>query len=160
MGRINTNFLNIPPKGSAQVMVTIRAPDSPEALEAMKWAMLYIQGSEFKEKLDVSSSRLRTKIKEVLRFGVHLYQTPSKLNLMKAKALALSQNLEEANVFDFQFVNNGGVMLRAKTYLELTNITTGQEFKSEVEECPDSHWGNVWYPYICRKDYQKVNILC
>jgi hypothetical protein len=101
----------------------------------MKWAMLYIQGSEFRKILDDTQSKLNARINEVLRFGVNLYQTLSRLNFMNAKALALSQSLEEANVFDFQFINNGGVILITKTYLELTNITTGQEFKREVEEC-------------------------
>jgi hypothetical protein len=82
----------------------------------MKWAMLYIQGSEFRKKLDDTQSKLNARINEVLRFGVNLYQTLSRLNFMNAKALALSQSLEEANVFDFQFINNGGVILITKTY--------------------------------------------
>jgi hypothetical protein len=133
---LNTKFLNIPPNGTAQVIVTLRVPNSPESIEAMKWAMLYIQGSEFRDKLDEGSSKLNTRVNEVLRFGVHIYQTPSGLNLLEAKAVTLVQNQEEVNVFDFKIENSGGVMIKTKSHLELTNISTGQEFKSDVEECP------------------------
>jgi len=84
---LNTNFLNILPKKSAQVIVTLKAPDNEEDLEAMKWAMLYIQGSEFIEKLEGVTTGIQTKINEVLRFGIHLYQTHGSINTIDAIAI-------------------------------------------------------------------------
>ena len=133
---LSTNFINIPPKESAQLIVTLKAPDNEADLEAMKWAMLYIQGSEFRDKLEGVNTGIQTKVNEVLRFGIHLYQTPGAVNTIDARAVELSQNNEESGVFDMHIENVGGVMIRTKTYLELTNINTGEEFKSEVQECP------------------------
>lgn len=134
--KLSTNYLEIQPGEFTQLVVTFQAPNNPEELQAMKWAMVFLQGTEPRTKVDGVPGGVQTKINEIIRMGVHLYQTPSHLKLMEAKALALEPNTEEQNVYDLDIENTGYVMLNTRSYLELTNINTGEEFKSEIVECP------------------------
>ncbi len=133
---VNTKFLNIPPGQTSELVVTLQAPEDASKLEAMKWAMLYIQGSKFRERIEDKGNGVQTRVNELMRFGIHIYQTPPSLNLVSAKLASLSPSNEGKDFYDVEVVNDGSVMLRAKSFLELTNVNTGEEFKSESTEFP------------------------
>ncbi|KPM47879.1 hypothetical protein [Jiulongibacter sediminis] len=133
---IGSRFLTIGPGETASVPITLEAPSDAESMESMKWAMLFIQGSEIREKIDERAPGIKTNIKEIIRFGVHIYQTPPSVTKLSARAEALNVNEETPGLYDLKVINNGGVMLKTTSFLELTNIATGEEFQGEPIECP------------------------
>lgn len=134
--QMNTNLLEIAPGESTQLILTLKAPEDPAELEKMKWCMLFLQGSSIKEAPEASETQMETRINEIIRFGIHVYQTPAKMNLISAVAQDLNQNEENPEFFFLDLENNGQVMVKTKSYLELTNINTGAEFRGEIAECP------------------------
>lgn len=132
----NTNFLNIPPGETERVVVTLQAPERAEDLEKMKWAMLYLQGSKVRERVQEMNENLQTRVNEVMRFGIHIYQTPPHLKELSASVQNLEANPKTAGLYNLEVLNTGSVMAKVKSFLELTNVATGEEFRGEVEECP------------------------
>lgn len=134
--QMNTNLLEIDPGESTQLILTLTAPDNAEELEKMKWCMLFLQGSSIKEEQENNTTTMGTRINEIIRFGIHVYQTPASMSLLSAVAQDLNQNEEDPNEFLLDLENNGQVMVKTKSYLELVNINTGAEFRGKIEECP------------------------
>ncbi len=132
----NTNFLEIEPNSSKQVTVTLQAPENAEDLEKMKWSMLFIQSAKVKQKSQQMREGLNTLINEIVRMGIHIYQVPNAINSLSARAVNLTENSTEKSQYDFEIENNGQLMVRTSSFLELTNVETGEEFKSQIEECP------------------------
>ncbi len=133
---VSTNFLNIPPGQTEQIRVTLRAPESAEELKSMKWGMLYLQGSKIRELVQDNNNSLQTHINEVMRFGVHVYQTPPQLSQLSARVNNMIENPKSPGKYDLELLNEGEVMVNAHSFLELTNVSTGEEFTSEATECP------------------------
>jgi hypothetical protein len=57
---LETNFLNILSRESGQIIVNLKDLGKEEELEAMKWVMVYIQGSEFIAKLEGVTTGIQT----------------------------------------------------------------------------------------------------
>lgn len=133
---LNTNFAEIPAGGSVQITVSALSPTNQEELEAMKWAMLFIESTEVKEKIEDLGEGVRTKINEIMRIGIHIYQNPPSITKLEAKLESLKPSESNENQYDITILNSGQKMVRTKSYLELTNIDTGVSFHSEIEECP------------------------
>ncbi|MGR3810640.1 hypothetical protein [Jiulongibacter sp. NS-SX5] len=151
----NTNFLNIPPGETERIIVTLQAPENSEDLEKMKWGMLYLQGSKIRENVQDLNTNLQTKVNEVMRFGIHVYQTPPHLTQLSASVEGLEVNPKNAGVYNLQVFNTGSVMTQVKTFLELTNVETGQEYKGEEKECPIFPAGKRVVPLPLPKDLPK-----
>ena len=134
--KVSSNFLSIPPGETERLIITVQAPANKEELNSMKWAMLYLQGSKIKEHIQESGGNLQTKVNEVMRFGVHVYQTPAHLTKPLAKLESLTETPNNAGKYDLLVVNNGDVMVNIQSFLELTNVETGDTFAGEVAECP------------------------
>lgn len=134
--KLNTNFLSLEAGETKQIVLTLQAPEDPEQLKEMKWAMTFIQITEVKEAQQPEPGKVMTQINEILRFGLHVYQTPPHLKKMAIELKSLLQNTENPKVFDLGVENIGELMLYTRSHIELTNISTGEEFKTEHEECP------------------------
>ncbi|SOE20473.1 hypothetical protein SAMN06298216_0963 [Spirosomataceae bacterium TFI 002] len=133
---LNTTLLDIAPGETAQLVLSLKAPDSPEELMRMKWAMLFIQGAKIKEPEAEVVGKVSTRINEVVRMGLHIYQTPGRLDLRSAVVHELHQSEKDNKAYDLLVENNGQVMVRTKSYLELVNMSTGEEFRTNLEETP------------------------
>ena len=134
--QLNKNFVEVQPGTTEEILVNIQAPDNQEDLEKMKWAMIFIQGAVLKKTEEPIDGKARAVISEVVRVGVHVYQTPPSINDQSLKALGLEFNKEEANVYDFLVENTGGIMLNVKAHAELTNIATGEEIMAPKVDMP------------------------
>lgn len=135
---INTDkqFIEVLPGKSEEIVVRLQAPLDPAMCKQMKWAMLFLQSAEEQDSADRKSKHFNTKIKELLRVGVHIYQTPPSVAQMSAKAITMKPVPGEKNTYDFYMVNTGETMLQCKAHMALTNIESGREFKLEKIEFP------------------------
>jgi hypothetical protein len=134
--RLNKNFIELKPGEMEEIVVTLQAPENPEALEKMKWAMVFIQGATLKKPEANGPQEVKTFINEIVRVGVHLYQTPFNLSKQAIKAVSLNPSKDEKNTFDFMIENDGNVMTMVKAHVELTNITTGEELVAPNADFP------------------------
>lgn len=133
---LNSNLLELEPGQTAQLILTLQAPKDQSELEEMKWAMLFLQSTTIREPKKNDPTKLTAQINEIVRLGLHIYQTPGTLDFTAVSLNGLKQNEENSRAYDLSIKNEGQVMVKAKSYLELTNIATGEEFRSELEECP------------------------
>ena len=132
---LSANFIELEPGQSTQLSVKLQAPSDTQSLNKMRWAMLFI---ETVEELDASRSRnTQAAVRNLMRIGVHIYQTPPSLTH------------KEVNVTDFQQLasavkptyrlscrNNGQVMAECRSYLELASLSSGKRIRIEANEFP------------------------
>ncbi|WP_207515652.1 hypothetical protein [Longitalea luteola] len=130
------NFIEVEPGKSADLLVRLQAPSDTSLFNKMRWAMLFLQSAEEQDSADRKNKQFNTKIKELLRVGIHIYQTPPSVTKMSAKALTLKPVQGDQHAYDFYMVNTGETMLQCKAHLALTNIESGREYKLEKVEFP------------------------
>ncbi len=134
--KLNTNFVELAPGEEKEIIVSMTSPDNAEEFEEMKWSMLFIQSADVRKNLKEVKKGINTQINEIVRLGIHIYQIPSHLSLASAKVVDLQPKSDNPEIYNLQIQNDGQLMLKTNSFLELTNINTGEEFKSQVEECP------------------------
>ena len=130
------NFIEIPAGQSGEITLTIQAPKNVQELESMKWAMLFVQGANLKKPVVNGPNEAKASIQEIIRMGIHVYQTPPNLTEMSAKAIGLKVTKENNKIYDFEIENTGKVMITGKAHLEITNLSNSQEIVTEVQEFP------------------------
>jgi len=140
--KLSTNLVDVEPGKTAEVVVTMQGSDKPEDFERMKWAMLFLQSVIEKKGEDANNQKVNTQIREVIRVGVHLYQTPAILTQDAAQATALEADSAELDTYWFKVANIGKTMVSCKAYLDLTETSTGQQYRSEITEFPMFPAGN------------------
>ncbi len=133
---LSKNLIELEPGQSENLLVKLRAPMDPASSKEMKWAMLFLQSVSEQDSSSRNKKKVSTKINEVVRVGIHIYQTPPQLTNMSAKALSFTPVAGEKNTYEFAMANTGDVMLTCKAHLELTNIASGSETKLENIEFP------------------------
>jgi hypothetical protein len=134
--RLNKNFFELEPRQSTEVIVQMQAPGDSMASTEMKWAMLFLQGVEEQDSTTRFTQTLQTQIRELLRIGIHIYQTPLNLNRKSAKTISFKEVESEKNTYELKMRNTGNVMLRCKSYIELTDVATGKTYKTTPIEYP------------------------
>lgn len=132
---LNKNFIEVLPNQTQEILVTLNGPSRPEAYTQMKWAMLFVQTVEEQQTAQAKSKEVKTQIKESIRAGIHIYQTPPTLTKASAQALFL-RPAKDKNTYEFGVNNTGDVMLQCKATLTLTNTQNGEEIKLDRVEFP------------------------
>lgn len=135
---LNKNLIEVEPQATEDVVVVLKTPFDAKQFDQMKWAMLFLQTVQEKDSVAGNSKELKTEIRELMRVGIHIYQTPPTVNKVEAKVDYFMHEEKDSikNSYSFKVENVGDVMLNCKSYITLTNITTGQEFKLERLEFP------------------------
>lgn len=130
---IDKNFIELQPGESTQLTVQMLVPSTPEAAEQMKWAMLFIETVE--ENVSRNDKNAQATVKNLIRVGVHIYQTPPNAMEKSIKVLDLKPNPEIANAYDLVCKNTGEVMIECKAHLELA-AANGEQTKLDFIEFP------------------------
>lgn len=130
------NFIEVEPGKSENLLVRLQAPSDTRLFNKMRWAMLFLQSAEEQDSSDRKNKQFNTKIKELLRVGFHIYQTPPSVTQMSAKAVTLKPVEGNPHAYDFHIVNTGETMLQCKAHLALTHIETGKEYRLDKIEFP------------------------
>jgi len=131
---IDKNFVELDPGKSTDVTVKLTLPDSSEASEEMKWSMLFIETVE--EKKDLPGKGAQAAVKNLLRIGVHIYQTPPALNEKSVKVFDIKQVPQVTNTYQVLCQNTGNVMVECRSYIELASLADGKKTKLEAVEFP------------------------
>lgn len=130
---IDKNFVELQPGESTQLTAQMLVPSTPEATAEMKWAMLFIETVE--ENVSRNDKNAQATVKNLIRVGVHVYQTPPNVTEKGIKVLDLKPNPEIANAYDLVCKNTGDVMIECKAHLELA-AANGEQTKLDFIEFP------------------------
>lgn len=131
---LSSNFIELQPGQSTQLSVKMQLPDSPEITKKMKWAMLFIETVE--EANSANNKQAQATVRNLLRIGVHIYQTPPTATEKSIKAIDLKPAKDLANTYQLACENTGDVMIEAKSYLELASLKDGSKTKLDPIEFP------------------------
>ena len=131
---VTPTFLEVAPGATAEILLNIQSPVGQDMPDAMKWAMLFIQGTIEKTDPFVPEGTLATQIRENYRFGIHVYNTPPAATEVKGELVEMKQLADGS--FKLHVKNSGARMLDCKTYLEVLNLETGNQTDLPTEGFP------------------------
>ncbi|MBS1588215.1 MAG: hypothetical protein JST52_01245 [Bacteroidetes bacterium] len=131
---IDKSFVELEPGKSTDVTVKLALPDSSESAEEMKWSMLFIETVE--EQKAAQAKGAQAAVKNLLRIGVHIYQTPPGLVEKAVKVFDLKPVPGESNIYRLSCQNIGKVMVDCRSYIELASLADGKKTKLEAVEFP------------------------
>jgi hypothetical protein len=131
---IDKSFVEVQPGKSEDVTVKLSMPDSINAVDEMKWSMLFIETVE--EQNQAASKGAQAAVRNLLRMGVHIYQTPPSVRKKEIKVIDLTKVANEANQYQVLCENTGDVMLDCSSYMKLNNMADGKEIKLDPVDYP------------------------
>ncbi len=132
--KLDRTFVEIDTGQTVDIPVKMQMPDSANAAGEMKWTMLFLETTE--EQVVESANGLKTNVTNKVRVGVHLYQTPPSLTYKDVKILSFDQADTSARICHIVCQNTGTVQLECTSYLELSNVATGDKTKIDVPMFP------------------------
>lgn len=133
--QLSSDFIEVAPGTTEELIVRLNVPNDPKHADAMKWAMLFIQSADEKTSPENKSKQMETQVKEILRVGVHIYETPPTLTEKAINTVSFTPVAGE-NAYNLLVKNTGGLMVQCKSFIELTDPVTGQTHRSEKFEFP------------------------
>jgi hypothetical protein len=130
---LSKNFIELDPGKSTTLTVKMTVPDSAAATAEMKWAMLFIETVQ--EQDNNAAKAAQATVRNLLRVGVHIYQTPPMVTQKEVKILDLKPG-SAPNTYNIYCQNTGQIMLECKSYLELTSLAGGKKTKIDALDFP------------------------
>lgn len=130
---LDKNFVELQPGESTQLTVQMTVPADPKAASKMTWAMLFIE--TIQENVSRNDKNAQATVKNLIRVGVHVYQTPPGISEKSIKVLDLKPTPGVANTYDLVCENTGDVMIECKAHLELA-AANGEQTKLDFIEFP------------------------
>jgi len=135
---VSPSFVELAPGEKTEVTLTLSLPNSDEARRAA-WSILMVEQTAEKRSLDLpnpGSENVAFGIVPTFAFGVCLYQNPPNVsnNRVDITDFRLTSDETSGNVIDFKIENTGDGISYCTSYVELTNLTTGQERKLPVKQ--------------------------
>lgn len=130
---LDKNFIELKPGESTQLTLQMQVPNGAPNVNEMKWAMLFIETIE--ENVARNDQNAQATVKNLIRVGVHIYQTPPGISEKAIKVLDLKANPNMANTYDLVCQNSGDVMIECKAHIELASAS-GEQTKLDFIEFP------------------------
>ena len=130
---LNKNFIELEPGKSTQITIKLTIPDSANTDE-MKWSMLFFETVD--ENTAQASKNATAAVQNLLRIGIHIYQTPPSLTDKQIKAFDLKPMPGQEKKYQLICQNTGNVMIQCKSYLELASVVDGQKIKLDPIDFP------------------------
>jgi P pilus assembly chaperone PapD len=129
----NPSFFVLEPGETKEIEVILQLANDPAANNA-KWAAMSIK--QTKERIapsDSAKSNLGFGIVSAIQFVIHIFQTPpeiaNNINLRNAEIISFKespQNNDTIKNMDISVVNKGQTILDCVSYIEITNLQTGE----------------------------------
>jgi P pilus assembly chaperone PapD len=110
------------PGETQDIQVMMDVPADSSALIA-RWAVAYVQLRAPENDGKGSGEGLKVQVTQSYRFGVYLFQTPPSVTESKGEIKGLNY---ENDVFTISMKNAGETFLKCNSYIELTNLSTGE----------------------------------
>ena len=124
------SYFEIPPGQTQKVKVMLQVPGTPEA-DKVKWAAMKIKLT--KEKAapqEGGSESIGLGISETFQFVIHIFQTPPTVTQKQAEILEFKEITDAGTaerLIMLKVKNSGEAILDCASYLEITNLRSGQE---------------------------------
>jgi P pilus assembly chaperone PapD len=131
---VDPAFVELEPGKTAKVQVRMQLPDSAAAAEEMKWSMLFVETVDEQKSFGVS--KMETMVKNLLRVGVHIYQTPPGINQKATSITGFAADPAQPRTYLLSCRNTGKTMLGCKSYLELTSLQDQKKTRIDARELP------------------------
>lgn len=131
---VDKNFVEMEPGKSADITVKLSIPDSATVNDEMKWSMLFIETVE--EQNNTAAKGSQAAVRNLLRIGVHIYQTPPTLVEKSVKVIDLTPVPKAENTYRVLCQNTGKVMVECRSYIELAALSDGKKTKLDAVEFP------------------------
>lgn len=131
---LNKNFVELEPGKSTTITIKLAVPEDPNATNEMKWSMLFVETVE--ENTSQASKGATAAVQNLLRIGIHIYQTPPSLSDKQIKAFDLTPVAGQEKKYQLLCQNTGNVMIQCKSYLELASMADGQKIKLDPVDFP------------------------
>jgi hypothetical protein len=130
---LDQEFVELGPKESKTIAIRLNLPDSNEAVNAMKWAMLFVENTK-ENIIEKKSNGVGTTFKEVFRLGIHVYQTPP--TLVNKEIRMLSFDAVNDSTYAIACKNLGEVQVKCISFMEMISLTDGSKQKISPVEFP------------------------
>jgi len=111
-------FIDLKPGESENVIITMKIPDSAEAVSEMKWTMLVF--ATVAEKKISRTDKVNTEIIRRAGIGVHIYQTPPNITTKEVKMLDFARVSD--TMFRISCKNTGGLQVTPTFSVELSSL--------------------------------------
>jgi hypothetical protein len=129
-------FIELSPGQSTNVTVTMKVPDSAEAVAEMKWTML-IMKTVSEKKAAPTDAKYGTMVVQNIGLGVHITQTPPSVTAKEVKMVSFGEvPWEGKNTYRIACKNVGAVQMFGKFSLELSDNETGAKTALEPKTVP------------------------
>ena len=124
------SFFEIEPGQTQKIQVLLQVPASPDA-NKVKWAAMRIKLTKEKKAPDSNDKNsIGMGVNETFQFVAHVFQTPPSVTLKSAEIESfkdLAAEGERARLLVMRIRNTGEAILDCASYLEFTNLQTGEE---------------------------------
>lgn len=131
---LDQEFVELQPGEKKLVSVKVNVPDSVTAIDAMRWAMIFVETA--KETKAQTTDGFTTKMTNNLRMGIHVYQTPPTVTNKDFRMIGFNGNDTSARMFEILCKNTGAVQIECKSYIEAVNLETGIKTKISFPDFP------------------------
>lgn len=128
------SFFEIGAGMTQKIKVLMQVPAAPEA-NKVKWAAMKVKlakektGSELKDKEAIGMG-----ITETFQFVIHIFQSPPTVTFKNAEIesfVEVTSQGDESRIIVMRVKNSGEAILDCVSYLEITNLGTGDEIRQK-----------------------------
>ncbi|HRH66582.1 MAG TPA: hypothetical protein PLU53_09825 [Bacteroidia bacterium] len=124
------SFFEIEPGQTQKIQVLLQVPSSPDA-NKVKWAAMRIKLTKEKKASDLNDkSAIGLGVNETFQFVAHIFQTPPSVTMKSAEIESFKDvkfDDDRGRILVLNMRNTGEAILDCASYLEFTNLQTGEE---------------------------------
>jgi P pilus assembly chaperone PapD len=124
------SFFEVGPGQTQKVKVLMQVPSSPDA-NKVKWAAMQVRLAKEKQATDLKDQNaIGLGITETFQFVVHIFQSPPTVTAKNAEIESFTEvtsDKDSSRVMMLRVVNSGEAILDCVSYLEYTNLSSGEE---------------------------------
>ncbi len=128
------SFFEIHPGQTQKIKVLMQVPSSPDA-NKVKWAAMQVKLAKEKKGGDLKDQNaIGMGITESFQFVVHIFQSPPTVTAKNAEIESFKEITSEKDstrVMVLRVVNSGEAILDCVSYLEFTNLSSGEESRQK-----------------------------
>ena len=134
---VSPTFVELAPGERKEVTLTVSLPESEEG-QRSAWSILMVEQANPREELDIplpGEETIAFGIVPTYAFGVFLYQNPPNVSNSSVEITNFELNALDStiNKLDLEIENTGNGISYCTAYIELTNLSTGDQEKLTVK---------------------------
>ncbi|HNP97460.1 MAG TPA: hypothetical protein PKK99_00310 [Bacteroidia bacterium] len=124
------SFFEIDPGQTQKIQVLLQVPTSPEA-NKVKWAAMRIKLTKEKKAAELNDkTAIGLGVSETFQFVAHIFQTPPSVTMKNAEIESFKEVVldgDKGKILVLKMKNTGEAILDCASYLEFTNLQSGEE---------------------------------